>query len=318
MELFLYGSIYEYTAEIFNSELSGNESKDVTVRINTGGGSTVAGMSMATKISEVTGKKKAIVDGDAMSMGAFFLIFFDTVEVASTAEIMFHKVAYPNWYEASNEELTRLKAYNEKFKEMLSARLNDKGAYIIDKIFEPDVRNEVYLTPEEAVNVGLASKIIDITPAQLEAAARHSSLKVAEYTNKESNKNKNQTKIKKVMTFEELKSQHPDLYKQAILEERDRVGAFASFMNVEEKSVNERVKNAIINGEAFNNTAMADLSNLKLAEVTLKKAEDENPKEVTVPNADPSKEADELDKTKTPEEIANAKKEAVNRLFKMF
>ena len=136
-EIYIYSPIYDETAKIINQSLSDvPESEDVLYRINSPGGYTRAGFSILSKMSERSGKNNAIIDGDAMSMGAYLLPFFDDVTSNDTSDLMFHIAAYPSWYEPTEEEKQALDRTNNKFKEKLSKKVEGKpGAKkFLDKV----------------------------------------------------------------------------------------------------------------------------------------------------------------------------------------
>ena len=166
-EIYIYSPIYDETAKIINQSLSDvPESEDVLYRINSPGGYTRAGFSVLSKMSERSGKNNAIIDGDAMSMGAYLLPFFDDVTSNDTSDLMFHIASYPSWYEPTEEEQQVLDRTNNKFKEKLSKKVEGKpGAKkFLDKLFEEGKRNDVYLTPEEARKLGIVNRVRKLEP----------------------------------------------------------------------------------------------------------------------------------------------------------
>lgn len=191
-ELYLYSPFYSETAEQAVRDLNAvGEDEELTIRINTPGGGVSDGWAIISKLSERKKEKNGIVDGVAMSMGGILLMFLDNVIVNDTSRIMLHKAAYANWYEPSDQERATLKVINDKFKEKLSKKVAGKkgGKELIEKVFEPDVRNDVELTPEEALSLGIANEI-----RQLEPTAYHGKQIVAM-----SEENSNINTNKKVM-----------------------------------------------------------------------------------------------------------------------
>lgn len=199
-ELYLYSPFYSETAETAVRELNDiSDDEDLTIRINTPGGSVTDGWAIISKLSEREGEKKGVIDGVAMSMGGMLLLFLDHVTANDTSEIMLHKAAYPSWHEASEVEMAKLKAINEKFKEKLEAKIGDKkgGQEVIDKVFEPDVRNNVDISPKEAKRLGIVHEV-----RQLEPTAYHGKQIVA--INEVRIKNKSNINIKKMGKLSDL------------------------------------------------------------------------------------------------------------------
>ena len=165
-EIFLYNDISEFTAEMFNRQLSNREGQDVNIRMTTRGGYTPAGVAMISGMDRFTGNIKMSVDGDVSSMGAFMLLYADEVEMSDMAEIMFHKAAYPSWYTPTDSEKENLKRENNRYKKKMEQRLGEAAKELIDEIFKEDVRNDVYLTANKAKKIGLVNKVIKLTPSQ--------------------------------------------------------------------------------------------------------------------------------------------------------
>ena len=91
-ELIIYSPIWDYTAEKVVAQLNEiGETEEITIRLNTPGGSTDSGWSIISKLSERKAKTNLIIDGMAASMGAMFLAFIDNVVANDTSRIMFHK-----------------------------------------------------------------------------------------------------------------------------------------------------------------------------------------------------------------------------------
>lgn len=167
-ELIFYSSIYSYSAERFVEAVGKVPTTErMKVRVNSGGGETSSGLSMLSRIHEMPLKPDAVVDGQAMSMMAFMLPFFNKVIANNTSRFMFHKAAYPTWYDASESQKKALKAENANFRKMLEKRVLSRvgGQEFIDEVFEADVRNDVELTAEKALALGLVDEVRTLEPA---------------------------------------------------------------------------------------------------------------------------------------------------------
>lgn len=310
-ELILYSSINRYSAETAVEQLNQiGENEDFIVRMNTPGGEVTAGWSFISKLSEMNGEKTVIIDGQAASMGAISLMYFDSVIANDTSEIMFHKAAYPSWYEPTDEEIELLDKVNNQFKEKLSKKVKGKpGAEkFLSEVFEDEKRNNVHLTMEKAKKLGIVDKIRKLDPKaysgiQLVALMEDDSF----YTKPEIEQK--HTKINTDMTLEELKAKHPELYAQifnlgvneGVKKEKDRVEAWAVFAEINPKAVKEGIEK----GENISQKAMAEFALQGQKQARIKDHDNDNPDDT-----------DTGKKKKTAEELkAEADKKAMDEEF---
>jgi len=286
-EVLIYGPIYsENTREFFES-FSEIEGDAVTLRINTGGGSVEDGWAMIGKFNEFQGTKVAKVDGKAYSMGAFICLYADAVECFDVSQFMFHRASYGVYYEKewmSDAEKTNLANVNKKLREAFEAKIDvakfealkvckDNGI-TVNRLFSMDERIDVYLTADEAKKIGLVKTVNKLTPQK--AASINSMVsdvyKKAASSNEVENLfvaaivaenpvnagTENVNLI--VMNRSELQAKHPELFAEIIglgvAQERDRVGAWTAFIDVDAKAV----KDGIAGGESLTQTAMAEFS----------------------------------------------------------
>lgn len=310
-ELYIYSGIYGFTAETVVKELNNiSDNEELTIRYNTPGGSTDAGWSIISKLSERKTPIKGIVDGQASSMGAMMLPFMDNVIANDTSRIMFHKAAYPSWYEASEGEQQTLKTINDQFKSKLEAKVNGrpKGKDFIDKVFEADVRNDVVLTPQEAFDLGIVNEIRTLEPkayafdVDIVAFADDTEKQIPEMGSQ------NNHSKQKSMDLQELKTKHPELYAQVKAEgheagikaEQDRVGAWLAFKDIDADAVAKGIKD----GENLTQTAMAEFTAKGIAQARTQDHKDDNAGD-TKPGAD-GKTADEIKAEAQEKEAAEA------------
>ena len=305
-EILLYGSIYNYSAELFIENIQAAEGEDIVVRINTTGGDVLAGYGMIAKFAEFKGSKKIKVDGQAASMGAFFLAYADEVEALDVSQIMIHRAAYPSWYEArdsfaESEEYNFLVQVNKDLRKALEAKIDselfEKTAGVsLDEVFSMDSRIDVNLTSKEAKKIGLISKVkvlnsnmvAEINSNRVAAAARFGLESLSDIPeavlNNKSNNNKNKIK----MTVDQLKSEHPDVYSQVfeagsksgVKAERDNSSAWLAFIDADK----EAVVNAVKSGKEFTTADMADM-NVKLVSALKKNELEEGSADDVTPEA---------------------------------
>ncbi len=300
-ELYIYSPLYSYTAETVVKELNEvSENEDLTIRMNTPGGEVTAGWAIISKMSERKSPINAIIDGDAASMGALMLVFFDHVTANDTSLILFHKAGYPNWYDPSQAELERAKKINAQFKEKLSAKVNGKpGAQkFLDKLFEADVRNDVELTPSEAKKLGIIDEVRKLEPKAYSGMQMVAMIEEGQEIKKIESKQTpesgdNNNPKSNHMTLEKLKAEHPALYAQifesgnkAGIEagkkiEKERVQAWAVYNSIDPVAVEAGIES----GENLGQKAMAEFNFKALSGKKIAKIEGEN-----IPAVDPPKE----------------------------
>lgn len=308
MEILVYGGIESYSVANWMQQIeSAQGDSDLTVRINTNGGSPEYGWGLVAKFQEFDGTKRVKIDGKAYSMGALFALYADDVEALDVSEFMFHRAAYPNWFEKNAEYFTpelrsNLERMNKNLETAFRSRVDVKafeemkGVKVKD-LFSLSDRIDVFLTAQEAKKIGLVTKINKITPskraelnAYVEAAASFSKdipeIPVAQtpepvtvqpiVDNQKSNK----------MTVEEFKAKHPEayaaVYNAGVTAERDRCGAWMTFVEVDAKAVKE----GVTSGNALSQTAMAELSMKALNQKTLGKIQEETDKNEAEANTD--------------------------------
>lgn len=294
-EVLLYGFIWTQSAIEFINAINEAPEGELTVRINSEGGDVNYGYGMIAKYREFEGTKKVKIDGQAASMAAFYLLYADDVEALDVSRIMFHRAGYSTWYEEQMPDATRaeLIEMNSKLEAAFRAKVDVKkfeelkGIKVKD-LFSLSDRKEVFLSASEAKQIGLVDRITKITPqkkmqinAEMQrAAASFSGIQTNSWFSENKPEATKQTiNTNKTMTQEELQAQHPALYasvlnagvQQGIEQERDRVGAWATFSEVDPKAV----KDGIASGKAMNQTVMAELTVKMISGQKLKDLETE-------------------------------------------
>lgn len=310
-EILLYSGIDSLSSSEFIREMDEAAAEDVTVRVNCPGGTPEYGWGMVAKLAEHPGKKKVKVDGQAYSMGLFFLCYADDSEGLDVSEYLVHRAAYSQWFESSpeyftdpmRENLTRINASLEKaFRAKVDVALFEelKGVKVKD-IFSMDSRIDVFLSAKEAKKIGLIKSIVNITPtkkAEIESRMSAVAEKItAQYTGTKPPK---ETEPKNtIMTLAELKANHPAIYAQAVAEgvingvsqEKERVEACMVFVEIDPMAV----KAAIESGKPLSPKQMAELSLKSFSAESLKKTEGSSAKPIVTGSA-------AEDDKKTPEE----------------
>jgi len=269
-EVLLYGDIYSQRARDFIKEVDAASGEDLSVRVNSYGGDVDYGWGMVSKFVEHKGKKSVKIDAAAHSMAAYFAIYADDVEATDVASMIFHRAAYPTWVEndsqlftdARKQELTRV---NGKLREAMEAKVSSEDwekvtGVSYDRMFdENQAQIDVALTAKDAKKLGIVQTITTITPKQ-KAAIEARLVAIAEGVTGLRLAAINEQPKTSQMTIEKLKAEHPDVYaaaiKAGIEQERDRVGAWVVFADVDSKAVSEGIKS----GNSITATATAEFS----------------------------------------------------------
>jgi ATP-dependent protease ClpP protease subunit len=289
-EVLLYGEIYSWTAREFIRDVE-RANGDLTARINSNGGEVEYGWGMVAKFSEYKGKKLVKIDGAAHSMAAYFAVYADDVEALDVSTMIFHRAAWPEWIENNPVNFTEeMRSRAENINTHLRAAMESKiGAEkwlsvtgtTLDDLFDMSQRIDVEVTAEQAKELGIVSKINSITPtkkAEIESrmvavAEKFTGIKLAA---KAETPKANQNPIK--MTIDKLKAEHPDVYaaavKAGVNQERDRVGAWVTFADVDVKAVTEGIKS----GDAISATVTAELSRKAFSAQAVTALENGSPK----------------------------------------
>ena len=294
-EILLYSSVYSYSVADFITQMEEAKGDDVVVRINTPGGEVYSGFGIIAKFQEHQKGKKVKVDGRADSFGAIICCYAEDVECLDVSTFLFHRAAYPEWIERSEEMFTEdmkksLGVMNSQLRAAMEGKMKAEDfkketGYSLDEIFSLDNRLDVVLTAKQAKKLGLVNKVTAITPekkAEVEskfmAMAAMSWPAMPEASKTEQPQNK-------IMTAAEFKAAHPAAYAEIVKEgataERDRVGAYMAYADVDI----EAVKKGITEGGPMTQTLMADLSRKQFNAAALTGLEKDNAKQVTTTEA---------------------------------
>ena len=293
--IYLYSGIIDETAENINKQIDDiSDSDTINLKINSPGGWTDAGAAIVTRISRFKGKVNMDVEGDAMSYGAMLLLWGEYNTMSDLSQLMFHKASYPFWYEPDETELKSLKQINTLFEQKLTDRIGNtqEGKDIIAKVFEADVRNDVYVMPDEAVKIGLIDEIIKTNVSTRAAAfktitpenqmkdldtilqSKYGKSKEGDEPTKEKTKSSN-NKTNTKMDIVTLKKDHPELYSQIVTigkaERNDEVCEILAWREADEKACMQLV----LDNKTLTKSAEADFK-VKMAKVLIPaKVEDE-------------------------------------------
>lgn len=158
----MYGSIgYEVSgSDMAHAIASMSDSEDVDViqlRINSGGGSVIDGMSIVSAIRSSKAAVHCYVDGIAASMAAVIAVAGDRLLMMDYAKLMIHDPFYEGKKDLSPKEKKALDSITDMLQTILSRKGIDKEE--IAKL----MKEETWFSAEEALKKKLADEVIAST-----------------------------------------------------------------------------------------------------------------------------------------------------------
>lgn len=161
--IFLTGEINDQMASIIIGELLYLDSlnnKEISIYINSPGGSITAGMSIYDTINHIKSDVRTIVVGMAASMAAFLLSSGTKGKRCAlpNAEIMIHQPLGGAQGQASDIKIAAERII--KLKQKLNKILSKNTKQNISKI-ETDTERDNFMDANEALKYGIIDKIID-------------------------------------------------------------------------------------------------------------------------------------------------------------
>jgi len=240
-EIYLYSDIYSFIAESVISEIEANNSKGIDLRVCSSGGNVFATYGIARKIKS-HGDVNIIVDGTAMSSAANLTFFGKKVTCLNVSRFIFHRADL--WCEYT-EQQKFLDGVNADLKALMLQKVNalkwkEITGVSIEDMFNRETRIDVILTGAQAKEVGLVDEVVELT-AELQKNIEANSNKFYKVAAHATDNLLN----KKTMTIDQLKSEHPAIYKEVLAKgkrigaakELARVKAWSAFVEVDAKAV---------------------------------------------------------------------------------
>lgn len=286
-EILLYSSIQNWTVEMIINKLEENMGEEVSMRVNSPGGDAIAAWGLNAKIEE-HGNVTLQYDGMGASAAANLILYAASAECLDVSTFMFHRAA------SYNEDDPETKAFTEKvnadMKKKLLAKVTAETwrkvtGYTVEEMFSMDKRLNVWLDAKQMKELGLITKVKKLKPSEQKAMAQA----MAEWNFKIAASAEEDTKPTQkpvnMTTLAELKEKFPALYalaiaegeKEGIKKEKDRVGAWLAYAEIDPKKVAAGIKS----GEGVSQTAMAEFQVAALSSDYLAKLKKDSAKDVT-------------------------------------
>lgn len=160
--IFIGGEITDATANSVIAELlylDSIEKKDISVYINSPGGSVTAGMAIYDTMNYINSDVSTVCVGLAASMGAFLLLSGEKGKryALENSEIMIHQPLGGVEGQATEIKIAAERILNTR--EKLNKIIAEKTKQDIKKI-RKDTERDYFLSSKEALNYGIIDKII--------------------------------------------------------------------------------------------------------------------------------------------------------------
>jgi ATP-dependent Clp protease, protease subunit len=168
--IFLVGPVNDHTANLVVAQLlfleSENPDKDISLYINSPGGSVSAGMSVFDTMQFIKPDVSTLCMGIAASMGSFLLMAGTKGKrfALPNSRVMIHQPSGGTQGQATDIEIHAREIL--KTREQLNRIYAERTGQTIEKI-RADMERDLYMDPEEAKTYGLVDQVISkrIVPA---------------------------------------------------------------------------------------------------------------------------------------------------------
>lgn len=230
------------------------DKKNITVKINSCGGDLYTGLAIHNALKGLTANVKTVVEGIAASAASVIAMAGDSVEVYPGSLIMIHGVSIRNYGDINLQDVQKMERMIDANEKAIAAIYNQRTGIDTEEI-RTMMAEEKWMTGEEAVEKGFADKIceekntVDIGMSSNKKILMVNGIShdtfgfrnmpefriIAQNSAKSvpvpvADSNPNELKEeggKKHMTFDELRTQEPDLVTQiqneAVAIERQRM-----------------------------------------------------------------------------------------------
>lgn len=236
--------IYQYSATELVNEFNDFEHNEFSVTWDSAGGSVLAAWKIADFLHNTEKEITARVTGYAASMGASLLPYFHKVVGLKQSWIMIHAPRGGAEKVKAGVVTDLINAFNKKVNSEAFKGITGKTIEEVMNEVEEE-RNDYWLTGQQAYDIGLYDELVDLNSDEVANSIEDCSLlTLPENINptvRDKFADKKTRKTIKKMTVDELRVAHPEvcaeLENAAVAQERDRVGAFLTYADVDLKAV---------------------------------------------------------------------------------
>ena len=165
-KIFLWGEVSDRSARDLTEKLlfleSSDPGKEITFYINSPGGSITAGMAIFDTMQLISSPIKVVVTGMAASMGSILLCGATKGKrfLYPHSRVLIHQPLITGRMVAAAVDINIQAEEMEKLREELNGILSKTSGQPLEKI-QLDTDRDFYLNAKEAIEYGLADKIVD-------------------------------------------------------------------------------------------------------------------------------------------------------------
>lgn len=166
-KVFLWGEVSDRSARDVTEKFlfleASDPGKDITFYINTPGGSITAGMAVYDTMQLISSSITVVVTGMAASMGSILLCGASPGQrlLYPHSRVLIHQPLISGRMWAAAVDINIQAEEMEKLREELNGILSKSSGQPLEKI-QLDTDRDFYLNAQEAIEYGLADKIVEI------------------------------------------------------------------------------------------------------------------------------------------------------------
>lgn len=165
-KIFFWGEVDDDSARLATEQLlyleATDPGKEITIYLNSPGGSITAGMAVYDTMKLISSPIKVVVVGLAASMGSIFLCGGDKGKrfLYPHSRVLIHQPLIMGTMRGAAVDIHIQAQEMEKLREEMNRILADASGQPIEKI-QKDTDRDFYLNAEEAIEYGLADEIVE-------------------------------------------------------------------------------------------------------------------------------------------------------------
>ena len=164
-DIFIYGEIDDdFDAQIFAEQLNALDGQEVTVRINSAGGSVFSAIAMGNALRNYKGKVTASIEGLCASSAVLISSSCQRVLIAQNSLMMIHSAGVLLNKMYNGQQLATVQESLAKVQAACEATIKPRLKKPID------FSQETWFNAEEAVEYGLADEIVGQVNMQIDSA----------------------------------------------------------------------------------------------------------------------------------------------------
>lgn len=143
--------------KVVNKALKTLKGEDITVEINSPGGSVFAGSEIYTSLKSYKGKVTIKIVGIAASAASVIAMAGDTIQISPTAQIMIHNAT--TGVGGDKNDMAHTAEFLKGIDESISNAYKIKSGLTTEELLEL-MDNETWMTAKTAIELGLADEIM--------------------------------------------------------------------------------------------------------------------------------------------------------------